>query len=230
MSIPAAWHPDPLGRHEHRYWDGSQWTEHVADAGQVGRDPLEQGGAPTGAGAAASDAGAVPSGRSTAAAQPQPSQQQPFPQATTPQAGQAQTAPGGGAAGASNGMATAALIFGVLALLVSWVPFIGLLGVVGGILALVLGALGRGRARQMATGAGLAIGGMVTGGLAVLVGIASTVLPVVFFSGFAGDLERVEECVDETGDEEACIEEHAPPWLRYLDDLDDVDGSDAPTD
>lgn len=30
---PAAWHPDPYARHEVRYWDGSRWTEHVADAG-----------------------------------------------------------------------------------------------------------------------------------------------------------------------------------------------------
>lgn len=29
----AAWHPDPTGRHELRYWDGSQWTDHVSDQG-----------------------------------------------------------------------------------------------------------------------------------------------------------------------------------------------------
>ena len=38
MNSPAAWHPDPHGRHELRYWDGSTWTEHVADAGLVGID------------------------------------------------------------------------------------------------------------------------------------------------------------------------------------------------
>lgn len=30
---PAAWHPDPSRRHEQRYWDGVQWTEHVATNG-----------------------------------------------------------------------------------------------------------------------------------------------------------------------------------------------------
>ena len=35
------WHPDPTGRHDHRYWDGSQWSEHVADAGVSGTDPLD---------------------------------------------------------------------------------------------------------------------------------------------------------------------------------------------
>jgi hypothetical protein len=39
---PAGWHPDPRGRHEHRYWDGSQWTDHVADAGVMGTDPVAE--------------------------------------------------------------------------------------------------------------------------------------------------------------------------------------------
>ena len=39
-SGPPAWHPDPTGRHEHRYWDGSQWTEHVSDRGAAAMDPV----------------------------------------------------------------------------------------------------------------------------------------------------------------------------------------------
>jgi uncharacterized protein YxjI len=38
-SSPAAWHPDPYGRHELRYWDGTQWTEHVSSHGQQSLDP-----------------------------------------------------------------------------------------------------------------------------------------------------------------------------------------------
>ena len=34
----AGWYPDPSGRHEHRYWDGSKWTEHVASHGRQGTD------------------------------------------------------------------------------------------------------------------------------------------------------------------------------------------------
>ncbi|NYJ00300.1 uncharacterized protein (AIM24 family) [Nocardioides thalensis] len=37
----AAWHPDPTGQHELRYWDGSQWTEHVSDGGVVSTAPLQ---------------------------------------------------------------------------------------------------------------------------------------------------------------------------------------------
>ncbi|MDQ4131778.1 MAG: DUF2510 domain-containing protein [Actinomycetota bacterium] len=33
------WYPDPYGRHELRYFDGSQWTEHVASHGRQSTDP-----------------------------------------------------------------------------------------------------------------------------------------------------------------------------------------------
>jgi hypothetical protein len=38
VNHPAAWHPDPLGRYEYRYWDGARWTEHVANQGVAGVD------------------------------------------------------------------------------------------------------------------------------------------------------------------------------------------------
>lgn len=41
---PASWYPDPLGRHELRYWDGSQWTEHVSSHGRQAVDPPVGGG------------------------------------------------------------------------------------------------------------------------------------------------------------------------------------------
>src|SRR3954465_7043469 len=39
-SNPARWIEDPTGRHELRYWNGSEWTEHVSDQGVVAADPL----------------------------------------------------------------------------------------------------------------------------------------------------------------------------------------------
>ena len=45
---PAAnWYPDPGGKHEHRYWDGSQWTDNVADHGRQAVDPLVVNHVPT---------------------------------------------------------------------------------------------------------------------------------------------------------------------------------------
>ena len=43
----ANWYPDPGGKHEHRYWDGSQWTDNVADHGRQAVDPLVVNHVPT---------------------------------------------------------------------------------------------------------------------------------------------------------------------------------------
>src|SRR5947207_3037271 len=37
---PAGWYPDPALRHQARFWDGSKWTERVADNGVEGSDPV----------------------------------------------------------------------------------------------------------------------------------------------------------------------------------------------
>ncbi|CAN5495403.1 hypothetical protein BH10ACT1_BH10ACT1_29970 [soil metagenome] len=36
----GGWHPDPAGRNEQRYYDGTAWTDHVVDAGVQSTDPL----------------------------------------------------------------------------------------------------------------------------------------------------------------------------------------------
>jgi len=38
------WYPDPGGKHELRYYDGTQWTENVSDHGRQSTDPLLSGG------------------------------------------------------------------------------------------------------------------------------------------------------------------------------------------
>ena len=39
-AAPATWLADPRGRHELRYWDGTQWTDHVSDGGVTSTDPV----------------------------------------------------------------------------------------------------------------------------------------------------------------------------------------------
>jgi uncharacterized protein YxjI len=39
-SHAANWYPDPMGRHEYRYFDGTNWTEHVTSHGRQPVDPL----------------------------------------------------------------------------------------------------------------------------------------------------------------------------------------------
>ena len=38
--VPPGWHPDPTQRHELRFWDGTQWTQNVSDAGQASVDTM----------------------------------------------------------------------------------------------------------------------------------------------------------------------------------------------
>jgi uncharacterized protein YxjI len=38
-ATPAAWYADPFGRHEMRYFNGTEWTEHVSSHGRAGIDP-----------------------------------------------------------------------------------------------------------------------------------------------------------------------------------------------
>jgi hypothetical protein len=37
---PAGWRPDPTGRHEYRYWNGTVWSRHVADKGRRSVDAM----------------------------------------------------------------------------------------------------------------------------------------------------------------------------------------------
>jgi hypothetical protein len=67
--VPAAWapdwYPDPTGRHEVRYFDGTSWTEHVANNGLSALDPIADG-APVMTDAAALAASIVPAVSSVA--------------------------------------------------------------------------------------------------------------------------------------------------------------------
>jgi hypothetical protein len=38
--VAGAWHPDPTGRADQRYWDGQAWTGHVVRGGQQVWDAL----------------------------------------------------------------------------------------------------------------------------------------------------------------------------------------------
>ncbi|AKU14763.1 DUF4041 domain-containing protein [Luteipulveratus mongoliensis] len=40
------WHPDPWGRYEYRWWDGSSWTNQVSRSGQVTQDEIDSAPAP----------------------------------------------------------------------------------------------------------------------------------------------------------------------------------------
>jgi hypothetical protein len=78
----------------------------------------------------------------------------------------------------TNGKATAALITGITTLVLSWCCGLGVLGVV----AVVLGIRGRAEVRDShgtQTGDGLALAGIITGAVAVVIGLAVIALIIV---------------------------------------------------
>jgi hypothetical protein len=42
IGIAPGWLADPTGKHDQRYWSGTDWTEHVTDDGVPGTDPPPQ--------------------------------------------------------------------------------------------------------------------------------------------------------------------------------------------
>ena len=74
------------------------------------------------------------------------------------------------AVGPKNGLGIASLVLAVIALLCVWSVFVA---VVLGLVAVVVGFFGRGRVRRgTANNGGVAIAGIVLGGLAIIVGLA----------------------------------------------------------
>jgi hypothetical protein len=146
---PPGWFPDPLGRHEYRYFNGSTWTPDVSDGGRRFVDPL----------------GVAPGSQ-----QPQ--------------------VRGG------NGIATAAMTCGIIALLLAFIPFIVVIGIVLGILAIVFGIRGLRRSRAVGRGRGFAVAGIVTGVLAMLAAIVGVVLSVLLYRTVVDFVEPGEHAVD----------------------------------
>lgn len=79
----------------------------------------------------------------------------------------------------SNGAAVAAMVLGIVGVVLCWIPFIDFVAAIVGILAIVFGVVGSGRANRIGTGKGMAIAGIVLG----IIAVAITVLFVVLVYG-----------------------------------------------
>jgi Domain of unknown function (DUF4190) len=115
-----------------------------------------------------------------------------------------------------NGMGTAALVLGVLALVLVLLLIFSPLGAFLGLLAVIFGIVGIVRAnRREADNRGQAVAGLVTGGLALLFGIWFTISVGVWFSTHVNDFNRFGQCIDDaTG--QAAREECARELSRNL--------------
>jgi hypothetical protein len=112
--------------------------------------------------------------------------------------------PGYGAPAPKNGLGTAALVLGIVGLLLAFIPVIGLIGGLLGIVGVIVGFIGRGKVKRgEATNGGVAMTGVILSILAILVTIAYVVLAGIFFS-------QVQDCNDpDLTPEEvaACVED-----------------------
>ena len=96
-----------------------------------------------------------------------------------------------------NGMGVTALVIGVVALVLVLLLLFSPLGALLGLLAVLFGILGLIRAnRGEADNRGQAVTGLVTGGLALLLGIFFTISVGTWFATHVNDFQRFGNCMD----------------------------------
>lgn len=102
-----------------------------------------------------------------------------------------------------NGMATAALVLGILALITSW-TVIG--GVFLGLLAVILGFLGLRKARRgLATGRGRAIAGIILGLLSIAISVALIAVGVSILN--SEEAQNLQDCLRDAGTNQSEIQQ-----------------------
>ena len=139
-NVRADWYPDPWGRYEFRFHNGTAWTADVSTGGSRYVDPF-------GIGPGGGSAGSAPVGAAPAAKR--------------------------------DGIATAAMVLGIVGLAISWMPILVVPGAVCAVLALAFGIVAWRRRRP--ENRTFAITGTITGGAAMLmvgVGVWTTYIVV----------------------------------------------------
>jgi hypothetical protein len=133
--------------------------------------------------------------------QPQYGQPQ-YGQPQYPPPGYSQPVYGGGAPPSNNGLAIAALIVGIVGLLLCLIPFGGVLVP---LVALLLGFLGLRRAKEIMIGRGMSIAGIVLGIVGVIGCALSTAIIVVFAHHVVHDLSRCNNPSFTQAQQQQCI-------------------------
>ena len=98
-----------------------------------------------------------------------------------------------------NGMAVAALVLGIVGMLIALIPIFGLFGLIMGVLAFIFGIAGWRKVKRgvTTTGKGMAITGAITGLIAVILGIVGLVIVNDAFTQLDEDLQELEDSFDD---------------------------------
>lgn len=113
-----------------------------------------------------------------------------------------------------NGFGVAALVLGILAIVLSW-SAVG--GIVFGVLAIIFAILGMRRAgRGEATNKGMSISGLVTGIIGLIIGIIVAVALGSFLSVFGGTVSNYTDCVKQANGDQAKIQDCVQQFQQQL--------------
>ncbi|GAC1332997.1 MAG: hypothetical protein NVSMB13_21810 [Mycobacteriales bacterium] len=103
-----------------------------------------------------------------------------------------------------NGLGVAALVLGILALLGA-VTVVG--GIVFGLLAVILGLVGRGRVkRREATNGGVPLAGVILGVLGLLLSIALVAFGVSVLTKHKSEVQQYRDCLNKAGSNSAAVQ------------------------
>ena len=114
-----------------------------------------------------------------------------------------------------NGLGTASLVVAIISL------FTLFGGVVLGIVAVVLGLMGRGRVKRgEATNGGVAMAGIVLGFLSIIVSIAAFVVVGVFGVALFNEVGGTDyiDCVNRAGSDQAAVQQCAEEFTQRVED------------
>lgn len=132
MENPApGWYPDPFGRFDLRYFNGTTWTADVSAGGDRVVDPLGTQSGPT--------------------VQPPPGPRK------------------------RNGLGIAAMVLGIVAAAIAWLPFLFVGGAICGVLAIVFGLAARRRRSTHGRSQGATVG-LILGPVAIVLAVGGFVL------------------------------------------------------
>ncbi len=103
-----------------------------------------------------------------------------------------------------NGLSIAALVLGILALITSVTVFGG--GVLLGIIAIVLGFVGRSRAKKgHATNGGVALAGIITGAIGLVLSMVLVLVGAALFLGYGRGGNNYVTCLNNAHGDQAAI-------------------------
>ena len=112
-----------------------------------------------------------------------------------------------------TGMAITSLVLGIIAFLLAWFPIGSYLAVLLALLSVIFGII----AIRRAAGKGMAVAGLILGGLALVISIIASIV----YTKIGADLiEITQQCIDETGTDqgpalEQCINDRGQSYNPF---------------